>query len=230
MSEQTTVAGTGAMIAMPAHRTDWVTDWFHALVLPVGLRFLACLAQVIFVRSALMAYLADTSRITLLILVVSEFATFLGLLLSRPAKAVDYDPSAFVLVVVAYCYMVFLDKNPSLHLIPERVSATIQIIGLLWTLYAKVSIGRSFGLLPANRGLVVAGAYRWVRHPINAGYLATHLGFIAANFCLRNVLVFGVLYVAQFLRMAREERLLSRSLEYQEYVRQVRYRLIPGIV
>ena len=35
----------------------------------------------------------------------------------------------------------------------------------------KVVLGRSFGLVPANRGIVARGPYLLVRHPIYAGYL-----------------------------------------------------------
>lgn len=229
MSDQLIVAETVAMVSRAARRTDGIFHWLRGLMLPLSLRVLACLVQVMFVRSALLAYLADTSRITLLILGASELASFIGLMVSRPAKSVDYDPAAFVLIVVVYCYVLFLDNTTSLHLIPEPISATIQSVGLLWVVYAKVSIGRSFGLLPANRGLVVAGAYRWVRHPIYAGYLFSHLGFIATNFSLQNLVVLVFLYVAQILRIVREEKQLSRSLEHLEYVRRVPYRLIPGI-
>jgi protein-S-isoprenylcysteine O-methyltransferase Ste14 len=47
-------------------------------------------------------------------------------------------------------------------------------------------LGRSFGLLPAQRGLVVVGPYRFVRHPIYFGYLIGHIGFLLVNFSWRN--------------------------------------------
>ena len=45
----------------------------------------------------------------------------------------------------------------------------------------KLTLGRSFGLMPANRGVVSSGIYRFVRHPIYAGYLITHVAFLAAH-------------------------------------------------
>jgi len=194
MPDQTTAAAaTSAMMPMPADRASGMTNWSPALLLPIGLRLLACLAQASFMHSSLITYMADTSRVTVLILLISETASFLGLILSRQAKVVDYDPRAFMLILVAYSYMIFLTTNPVVHMMSEQVSATIQIIGLSWTIYAKISIGRSFGLLPANRGLVVTGAYRWVRHPIYAGYFVNHVGYIAANFCLWNLVILTLL-------------------------------------
>jgi len=229
MSNASTTGEITAATTIPAAPPSWLAARLNPRVLPFGMRLLACLAQAIFVRAAVLAYLADTSRITLLILIATEVASFLGLMFSRPATATDYTPAALAMVAVVYCYVVFLDGSPGIKLIPEQAGAAIQIIGLSWTVYAKLSIGRSFGLLPANRGIVVVGAYRWVRHPIYAGYLVTHIGFLAANFGLHNLVVFSVLYFVQGLRVLREEALLSRMAEYRAYVQQVRYRILPGV-
>jgi protein-S-isoprenylcysteine O-methyltransferase Ste14 len=229
MSDASTTDRIGAGAPAPAGHPGWTVARLYTRGLPFGMRLLACLAQAIFVRAAVLAYLADSSRFTLLILIATEVASFLGLMFSRPATATDYTPAALIMVAVVYCYVVFLDGSPGIHLIPEQAGAAIQIIGLSWTVYAKFSIGRSFGLLPANRGIVVVGAYRWMRHPIYAGYLVTHIGFLAANFGLHNLVVFSVLYVVQGLRVMREEALLRRMPEYRAYVQQVRYRILPGV-
>ncbi len=96
-------------------------------------------------------------------------------------------------------------------------------------LFAKLSLGRSFGLLPANRGVVSTGAYRFVRHPIYAGYLLSEIGFLLANFSTRNLITIGVWMVLQIGRILLEERLLSDDADYRAYRAQVRYRLIPGV-
>lgn len=68
---------------------------------------------------------------------------------------------------------------------------------------AKVVIDLSFGLLPPQRSLVMAGPYRIVRHPIYFGYLIGHIGFLLANFSWRNAAVLALLYVAQVVRIQR---------------------------
>ena len=55
-----------------------------------------------------------------------------------------------------------------------------MLIGLYVQISAKVILGRSFGLIAANRGIKVAGPYRIVRHPIYAGYTIIHVGFLLA--------------------------------------------------
>ena len=53
--------------------------------------------------------------------------------------------------------------------------------GSIVVVLGKLSLGRSFGLAPANRGVVCRGLYQRLRHPIYLGYLITHVGFVIAN-------------------------------------------------
>ncbi|MGF6547374.1 methyltransferase family protein [Paraburkholderia youngii] len=96
-------------------------------------------------------------------------------------------------------------------------------------IHAKWSLGRSFGLLPANRGVVVAGPYRVVRHPLYLGYLVTDIGFLAANFGMHNLIVIVAQWTLQVVRIVMEEQLLSNDAAYREYTRRVHYRLIYGV-
>jgi protein-S-isoprenylcysteine O-methyltransferase Ste14 len=93
----------------------------------------------------------------------------------------------------------------------------------------KLSLGRSFGLTPANRGIVSSGIYRVVRHPIYLGYLITHLGFVAANPTHWNLAVLALADVALMLRAICEEQTLAQDPEYRAYVDRVRWRVVPGI-
>jgi len=90
-------------------------------------------------------------------------------------------------------------------------------------------LGRSFGIVAANRGVVSSGPYRLVRHPIYLGYLVTHAGFLLSNTSVRNVAIYAAAYVFQFARIYAEERILAQDGEYREYLRSVRYRLFPEV-
>jgi len=93
----------------------------------------------------------------------------------------------------------------------------------------KLSLGRSFGLVPANRGIVSTGVYRFVRHPIYLGYLITHVGFVVANPAGWNLLVLAGADVALLLRAVCEERTLALDDAYQDYMQRVRWRIVPGL-
>ena len=69
-----------------------------------------------------------------------------------------------------------------------------------------------------------------VRHPIYLGYLITHAGFLLTNFSWRNLAVLVVLYLAQVVRMLREEAILhsgEQHADYRSYCAAVRYRIVP---
>ena len=65
--------------------------------------------------------------------------------------------------------------------VPDALTVIVAALGLALVIVGKMTLGRSFGVVPANRGVVVRGPYGVVRHPIYAGYLLTHIGFLAAN-------------------------------------------------
>jgi protein-S-isoprenylcysteine O-methyltransferase Ste14 len=105
----------------------------------------------------------------------------------------------------------------------------IQMMGLLCVIVSFSTLGRSFGVVAANRGLKVGGPYRFVRHPIYFSHSITILGFVIANLWWFNISVFIAVTLFQVLRIAAEERILTETSEYASYKERVRWRLLPGI-
>jgi protein-S-isoprenylcysteine O-methyltransferase Ste14 len=105
----------------------------------------------------------------------------------------------------------------------------MQLVGTVMAILSLSSLGRSFGLLAANRGLRTGGAYRIVRHPAYASYFVVQIAYLFENLSLWNVVVFAVVVVAQLTRIAQEEAFLSRDSAYASYAKEVRYRLVPGV-
>jgi len=126
-------------------------------------------------------------------------------------------------------YYVLFDPGKTTPLISEFTGVTFYIVGTACQFYAKTALGRSFGLLPAQRGFVGSGPYRFVRHPMYLGYLIGQTGFLLANFSWRNVSILVGIYLALGLRISREESVLQCSDDYHEYRKRVPWRLVPYI-
>ena len=94
---------------------------------------------------------------------------------------------------------------------------------------AKLSLRRSFGIAPANRGVKVDGLYRLVRHPMYFGYLLMHISYLALNPTLANAAIYALGWAAQIRRLLAEEALLGQDPAYAAYMQKVRWHLLPGI-
>ncbi|SCV00683.1 conserved membrane hypothetical protein [Cupriavidus necator] len=199
------------------------------LLLEAGLRSATAILLAAFAYAAVLQWLANPTRITLLLLVLASSLT-LGLsLFVRVPKRRDWHPVTVFCSVGGTYYCLAVQLAPGEHLVPEMFGAGLQIVGILWQIYAKVSLRWSFGILPANRGIVSSGAYRFVRHPIYLGYFIADVGFLLTNFGVQNLLVYTGLYALQAVRINREEKLLSDDPEYRRYREKVRFRALPGV-
>ena len=118
---------------------------------------------------------------------------------------------------------------PSVGLV-NQAGTVLEVIGIIFTQLARVYLGRSFGLLPANRGIVSTGPFRLMRHPVYVGWFVLTLGlafiYPKPSSCL---LILATLPFMMW-RIMQEEELLRLDPEYRAYCEKVRYRLIPGII
>jgi protein-S-isoprenylcysteine O-methyltransferase Ste14 len=105
-----------------------------------------------------------------------------------------------------------------------------ELSGVVLTQVARVYMGRSFGILPANRGIVSKGPFRSVRHPIYFGWLILSLGYAMSFASERNILLIAMTLPFMVWRIGQEEVHLSADPEYLQYMKQVRYRLWPGVL
>jgi protein-S-isoprenylcysteine O-methyltransferase Ste14 len=172
---------------------------------------------------------AETGHVTGLLLLASEALVVALTLGRRAAGTVDRSWNARILTMLATFGPPLVAPMSMSALAPEALTIAISSIGLMIVVVGKLSLGRSFGLSPANRGVVSTGLYRVVRHPIYAGYLITHLGFVIANPMNWNLLVLVVADVALILRAKCEERTLALDDSYRAYMGRVRWRIVPGV-
>lgn len=172
----------------------------------------------------------ESPTLTLSLVIIGEVVTLSIYLAARPASTsrVGFIPIVSTLVATFFFYVVILE--PGIALAPLWLTASLQIVAVLWQIASKISLGRSFGLLPANRGIVTHGTYRVVRHPIYLGYFVGHMAFLLASFSSSNLYLFACLYFFQGLRIREEEKVLIQDPAYASYAERTRYRLIPGVI
>ncbi len=170
-----------------------------------------------------------TGHVTGLLLLAGEFIVVLLTILRRRAHLVDRSSRAKLMTVVSVAGPWLLRASGDAGIAPDAVTAAVSALGLLVVLAGKLTLGRSFGLVPANRGVVVAGPYTLVRHPIYSGYLITHAAFLFAHPTLWNISVIAIADVALVLRALAEERLLEGDMTYRSYCERVNWHLVPGV-
>ncbi len=173
-------------------------------------------------------YQTDGRALNLLLL-PSEGLVIFFMMIRRRAIRISRHPGEWLVAIVATCAPMLVVSGSQVPLIPPMIGSTLMMIGFLLQLHAKISLGRSFGVVPANRGIKLSGPYRFIRHPMYSGYLLGHLGFLSMNASLWNLAVYTFCYATQAVRLMAEERLLSVDPLYREYRTRVRYWLIPGL-
>jgi protein-S-isoprenylcysteine O-methyltransferase Ste14 len=171
----------------------------------------------------------ETGRLTGLLLLASEALVVVLTVFRRAPAFVDRSLRARVLTTLSLLGPPLVDPTMVAPLAPELATVGISAAGLLVVIAGKLSLGRSFGLMPANRGIVSTGLYRVVRHPIYMGYLVTHAAFFAANPSTWNLAVLVTGDIALMARAVCEEATLARDAEYREYQTRVRWRIVPGV-
>lgn len=171
-----------------------------------------------------------TGRVTGLLLLVSEFLVVALTCIRRPALWVERSMVVRFVTAVSIVGPTLIQPAQRSGSAPEAITTFVSAIGLSIIVMGKMSLGRSFGLLPAHRGIVQTGLYRLVRHPIYLGYLITHAAFLAAHPTPWNVLVLAMGDVALVVRARCEEQTLVRNPLYATYLTRVRWRILPGVL
>ena len=177
----------------------------------------------------LLANFLQTGRVTSLLLLAAESLVVVLTIVRRRARIVDRSVGAAVVTTLALAGPPLLRAGNLAGLLPDPVTAAVSASGLILVIVGKMALGRSFGVVPANRGIVIRGPYGIVRHPIYTGYLVTHTGFVLANPSAWNIAVLLIADSALIVRALMEEKILKTDTAYQMYCRRVGWHLVPGV-
>jgi protein-S-isoprenylcysteine O-methyltransferase Ste14/uncharacterized membrane protein (UPF0127 family) len=105
----------------------------------------------------------------------------------------------------------------------------LQFLGVAAAVAALSFLGRSFGVVAANRGVKTSGLYSIVRHPTYAGYMLSYVGYVMSYPTSSNVLVAVATLFAFNARAIFEERLLRRDPHYRAYQLGTPWRFVPYV-
>ena len=163
------------------------------------------------------------------LLVISESLAVFLILTRRSATTVSTHPLDWVLSLIAVnAPLLAVPAAPSTF-VPSQIATAVMFAGMIIQISAKAALWRSYGLIPANRGVKTRAPYRFLRHPMYAGYTLIHIGFLLGFPSLWNFLLYLTTLLIEVARLLREELILSKDPLYREYAARVRYRLLPGV-
>jgi protein-S-isoprenylcysteine O-methyltransferase Ste14 len=116
--------------------------------------------------------------------------------------------------------------------LPVRVvGLAVGLAGAVLLVWASVLLGRLLiheAAVREDHALIESGPYRFVRHPVYAGYLALLLGSGVASLNVCLLLLWPVSLLGILIQAASEEQLLTAKFgqDYERYVRRTG-RLVP---
>jgi protein-S-isoprenylcysteine O-methyltransferase Ste14 len=110
---------------------------------------------------------------------------------------------------------------------PTALTNALALMSLAIAVFARLSLGRNIGFVPAQRELVTSWAYTVVRHPIYGGIFVSMAGAVLRGYSLRNLVVTAIGASLFVIKSFMEEEFLKQDTAYVEYMRRVRWRWIP---
>jgi len=147
-----------------------------------------------------------------------------------PASSATLDaPSIIATTAMLVPPMLVRPGEPTVGIL-AFCAIVLEIVGVIFSQVARIYLGRRFALLPANRGIVTTGPFRFMRHPIYSGWLIVSIGYLMAYPAVGYGLMILLLLPIMMWRISLEEKLLLRDPAYQAYCNRTPWRLIPGLL
>ena len=169
----------------------------------------------------------ETWRLSSLFFLALESAIMVFFLIRNLPKQTSMQPYDWFVALMATFIPMLL--RPTVVVNDTTLLLAMQLTGVAVSTVAVLSLNRSFGIVPANRGIKRGGLYRYVRHPIYAGYIITYAGFILQNLHVQNAAVIALFLIFLILRIFAEEEFLAQDPVYADYMTKTRWRLFPGV-
>jgi len=108
----------------------------------------------------------------------------------------------------------------------------VQLFGALLMIWAIITIKvhKEKQHLPKGYFFIETGPYEIIRHPVYAGYLLVMVSFVEIEFTFLRFIALLILVGAIFMKILREENMMSRTVaEYSEYKKKTKA-IIPYLL
>lgn len=218
----------GSSPAVTSHRMSF----FELVAQPWVDRTIAFVAMVPLLYLTYYRYQHLGLGIPLVCFASGTLIAFVTMVLRRPPKRITPIPLYWLLTFVAtYWPLLTLGMiQKGGPVVSHFVSDTVAIFSLAVIAWARLSLGRNIGFVPAQREIVTSGAYRYIRHPIYTGLFLGFLGIAFRAYSPRNVLILALGILWFLIKSIVEENFLRIDPAYAAYMQRVRARWIPFVV
>jgi protein-S-isoprenylcysteine O-methyltransferase Ste14 len=176
--------------------------------------------------------LATGKCLTLLIaLLFRNTSITLVFLLRHPSKLTSRNVGDWIAAIggtfITYLYT---SQAKPIYSFVVPTAYVVMIVTAFLSTICIINLGRSFGIVPANRGVKTELLYGIVRHPLYLLYTIYDLAVISLAFSLHNCYICILHALFSYLRAKREENILIRDGAYKEYCSKTPYMFLPGIL
>src|SRR5262245_36151906 len=161
-------------------------------------------------------------------LVAQETLLIALFLTRRPSMATSTRPFDWVIAITG-TYLPLCLRPAGIPGPLAWLGEPLQFLGVAAAVLALASLGRSLGVVAANRGIRTPGPYRLVRHPAYGGYLIGYAGYLLCYPTPANGLLLAGTLAALIARAVAEERFLSRDAGYRDYLSATPWRFVPFV-
>jgi protein-S-isoprenylcysteine O-methyltransferase Ste14 len=172
---------------------------------------------------------AAASEVGAALLLASEALAVGLVLIRRPGGTISTSPFDWFLAFAGSGAPLLARPSAPGAPVAVALAQALMLTGSILQIWAKLALYRSFGVAPANRGVRTGGPYRWIRHPMYAGYALTHFAFLFGYPSSYNAVLYTSVFLVNIGRLMREENILAADPAYRRYMHSVRSRLIPLI-
>ncbi len=172
--------------------------------------------------------LREVSWIEVIWLVYNATIALLFLARARP-KTVSLNPVHWLVALLTSFSGLFFEKESAGIAQAGTLADGLILVGLVGSGTAALALRRSYDFLPALRGVTTDWVFRLVRHPMYLSSIVIRLSYLGKHMSVQNAAVFAVMVWLYTKRAEYEEGIMQQDERYAEYMRQVRYRFLPGI-